>query len=129
MRCRSGRRSDAYGVQAGEHPPLARAGRLPQFDAPQVDPDSVAVPLTTAHLDQPQSQGAEAVAGYAADVAGSLIDRIWLESRATAICYFQPIMVPGLLQTRDYAETVIRMASSAASEAQIDPTPASVCDG
>lgn len=58
--------------------------------------------------------------GYAADVAGSLIDRIWLESRATAICYFQPIMVPGLLQTRDYAESVIRTANGAASEAQIE---------
>lgn len=57
--------------------------------------------------------------GYAADVTGSLIDRIWLESRATSICYFQPVVVPGLLQTRAYAETVIRTANGAASEEQI----------
>jgi transcriptional regulator with XRE-family HTH domain len=58
--------------------------------------------------------------GYSGDVAGSLIDRIWLESRAVEICYFQPVAVPGLLQTRDYAEAVIRAANSATSEAQVE---------
>ncbi|WP_422772709.1 helix-turn-helix domain-containing protein [Plantactinospora sp. WMMC1484] len=58
--------------------------------------------------------------GYAADVAGSLIDRIWLESRATEIHYFQPVAVPGLLQTREYAAAIIRCANSAASSQQID---------
>lgn len=58
--------------------------------------------------------------GYANDVAGSLIDRIWLESRATAICYFSTMVVPGLLQTRAYAEATIRTANSAASKEQIE---------
>lgn len=58
--------------------------------------------------------------GYANDVAGSLIDRIWLESRATEICYFQPVAVPGLLQTRDYAEAIIRTANGAVAEEQVE---------
>lgn len=58
--------------------------------------------------------------GYTGDVAGTLIDRIWLEDRATEIHYFQPVAVPGLLQTRDYAAAIIRSANSAASPAQLD---------
>lgn len=58
--------------------------------------------------------------GYAGDVTGALIDRIWLESRATGICYFQPVAIPGLLQTRDYASAVIRAANNNASKEQIE---------
>ncbi|WP_323136252.1 helix-turn-helix transcriptional regulator [Micromonospora sp. NBC_01655] len=48
--------------------------------------------------------------GFSANVAASLIDWIWLESRATAIDSFQDSVIPGLLQTREYAEAVIRAA-------------------
>ncbi|HEX5595273.1 MAG TPA: helix-turn-helix transcriptional regulator [Micromonosporaceae bacterium] len=57
--------------------------------------------------------------GLKADVAGSLIDWIWLESRATEIYSFQVSVPSGLLQTRDYAEAVIRAAHPDASEEQI----------
>jgi transcriptional regulator with XRE-family HTH domain len=58
--------------------------------------------------------------GYAGDVAGGLIDRVWLESRATAISYFCTVVVPGLLQTRDYADHIIRTANGAATDEQIE---------
>ncbi|WBB78163.1 helix-turn-helix transcriptional regulator [Micromonospora sp. WMMD882] len=58
--------------------------------------------------------------GYAGDVTGSLIDRIWMESRATGVSYFQPVAVPGLLQTREYAVSVIRAAHGNASEEQVE---------
>nr|MDT0663114.1 helix-turn-helix transcriptional regulator [Micromonospora sp. DSM 115978] len=57
--------------------------------------------------------------GFAADVAGSLIDWVWLESRATRIQSFQIAVLPGLLQTREYAETVIRAAHQGATDEQI----------
>jgi transcriptional regulator with XRE-family HTH domain len=57
--------------------------------------------------------------GYADDVAGSLVDRIWLESRASAIHTFHVVVLPGLLQTRDYAQTIIRAADPDAPEEQI----------
>ena len=57
--------------------------------------------------------------GFTADVAGSLIDWIWLESRATEIFSFQVGVLPGLLQTRDYAEALIRAADVDASEEQV----------
>lgn len=57
--------------------------------------------------------------GFTANVASSLIDWIWLESRAAEICSFQVSVLPGLLQTRDYAEAVIRAAHPDATEEQI----------
>ncbi|XXG10397.1 helix-turn-helix transcriptional regulator [Micromonospora sp. SH-82] len=48
--------------------------------------------------------------GLPANAAASLIDWIWLESRATVIRSFQESVVPGLLQTREYAEAVIQAA-------------------
>jgi transcriptional regulator with XRE-family HTH domain len=57
--------------------------------------------------------------GYADEVAGSLVDRIWLESRAQEIRTFQVVVIPGLLQTRDYAEAIIRTADPDAPEEQI----------
>jgi len=58
--------------------------------------------------------------GFTANVASSLIDWIWLESRASEILSFQVGVVPGLLQTRDYAEALIRADPPGASEEQID---------
>ena len=46
--------------------------------------------------------------GFAGDVVGSLVDYVWLESRAEEVQSFAAIVVPGLLQTPEYAEAVIR---------------------
>lgn len=46
--------------------------------------------------------------GYSSDVAGSLIDLVWVESRATRIRSFDVMGVNGLLQTPAYARAVIR---------------------
>ncbi|MBL6276921.1 helix-turn-helix domain-containing protein [Micromonospora fiedleri] len=58
--------------------------------------------------------------GFAADVVGSLIDWIWLESRATEIYSFDVAVLPGLLQTRAYAEAIIRAVDIDATEEQIN---------
>lgn len=58
--------------------------------------------------------------GYVGEVAATLIDWIWLESRATEIRHFQSSVLPGMLQTRDYAEAVIRAEDPEASEEQIE---------
>lgn len=58
--------------------------------------------------------------GFAADVAGSLIDWVWLESRAREIRSFETAVLPGLLQTREYAEALIRAAHAGASKEQIN---------
>ncbi|WP_028569367.1 helix-turn-helix domain-containing protein [Salinispora tropica] len=58
--------------------------------------------------------------GFAPDVAGTLIDWVWLESRATRIYSFQVSVLPGLFQTREYAEAVIRAEDDGASEDQIN---------
>ncbi|ACY99295.1 MULTISPECIES: helix-turn-helix domain-containing protein [Thermomonospora] len=57
--------------------------------------------------------------GYVHDVAGSMIDFVWLEARATHIRSFAAIVVPGLLQTPEYAEHVIRVNEPGASPDQI----------
>ncbi|MBF9130050.1 helix-turn-helix domain-containing protein [Plantactinospora sp. S1510] len=57
--------------------------------------------------------------GFSSDVAASLIDWIWLESRAAEIYSFQVGVLPGLLQTRDYAEALIRAAHVDVGEEQI----------
>ncbi|MEU6021207.1 helix-turn-helix transcriptional regulator [Micromonospora sp. NPDC047134] len=58
--------------------------------------------------------------GFAADVVGSLIDWIWLESRATEIYSFDVVVLPGLLQTKAYAEAIIRAVDIDATEEQIN---------
>ncbi|MGC4808319.1 helix-turn-helix domain-containing protein [Micromonospora sp. DT233] len=57
--------------------------------------------------------------GFSANVAGSLIDWIWLESRAVEIKSFQASVVPGLLQTRAYAEALIRAWDDAATDEEV----------
>jgi hypothetical protein len=55
---------------------------------------------------------------YASKMAGQMIDYIWLESRAKKIRSYQ-MVVPGLLQTRAYAEALIRADDPDASEEQV----------
>lgn len=47
---------------------------------------------------------------YAADVDKTFIDHPWLESRATEIRTYAPMIVPGLLQTPAYADVLVRNA-------------------
>lgn len=58
--------------------------------------------------------------GYAQDVEGSMIDYVWLESRATEIRSFRIFNVEGLLQTPEYARSLIEASSPDASEEQLD---------
>lgn len=57
--------------------------------------------------------------GYSDDVAGTLIDRIWLESQAREIQAFHGMGVLGLLQTKEHAEALIREVGADATEEQI----------
>ena len=57
--------------------------------------------------------------GYSGDIASSLMDRAWMEARASGISAFESSLVPGLLQTPDYAEAVIRALDPEASDEQI----------
>lgn len=51
--------------------------------------------------------------GFANTVARQYIDMPWLEARAERLRTYEAMVVPGLLQTRDYAETLIRNAAAA----------------
>lgn len=57
--------------------------------------------------------------GYAAEATGRVIDHAWLESRATGLRSYEVMVVPGLLQTADYAKAVITAAEPAADEAYV----------
>jgi transcriptional regulator with XRE-family HTH domain len=46
--------------------------------------------------------------GYARNVHVRVIDLAWLEARAERLRDFSPLVIHGLLQTRDYAEAVMR---------------------
>lgn len=48
--------------------------------------------------------------GFADDVTGSFIDYVWVESEATELRFYENTIVPGLLQTPEYAEAWIRAA-------------------
>lgn len=56
---------------------------------------------------------------YQADADSALIDLAWLEARALRIRSYHQIVVPGLLQTSDYADATIRAVDWSASEAQL----------
>lgn len=53
------------------------------------------------------------------DLGNDFINVPWLESRADRICKYHNMLVEGLFQTRDYAETLIRYADPGESEDQI----------
>ncbi len=54
------------------------------------------------------------------DIGGDLFqEQLSIESDAVRILVFQPLLVPGLLQTPDYAEDAIRNVGKACSEEQI----------
>ncbi len=50
---------------------------------------------------------------YANDIDRRYIDLVWLGSRAERLRTYGSMLVPGLLQTRDYAETLIRNVATA----------------
>ncbi|MCD0447070.1 helix-turn-helix domain-containing protein [Glycomyces sp. A-F 0318] len=56
---------------------------------------------------------------YKEEVAKDFIDLPWLESRTEELCTYQNMVVPGLLQSRDYAYGLISNAEEGASEEQI----------
>ncbi|MGH3990576.1 MAG: helix-turn-helix domain-containing protein, partial [Pseudonocardiaceae bacterium] len=50
---------------------------------------------------------------YANAVDRQYIDRVWLQSRAERLRTYEAMVVPGLVQTREYAETLIRNSAAA----------------
>lgn len=55
--------------------------------------------------------------GYAEDAASSLIDLAWIEDRSLRIRCYDAVLVHGLLQTREYAQELMRIDNP-----QITPT-------
>ncbi|MFH8759751.1 helix-turn-helix domain-containing protein [Streptomyces atroolivaceus] len=53
-------------------------------------------------------------------VADYFADAAELETRATSICEYAPMLVPGVLQTREYARAVTRATQRLASEETVD---------
>lgn len=58
--------------------------------------------------------------GFSADSLGGMLDHAWLETRAKAIYSYEAMVMPGLLQTRDYASAVITTGSVGANARQIE---------
>jgi transcriptional regulator with XRE-family HTH domain len=56
---------------------------------------------------------------YTDDVKLGIVDNAWLESRAQRICSFDALVIPGLFQTREYMEEVMRAADAQSSDEQI----------
>ncbi|MFD0888748.1 helix-turn-helix domain-containing protein [Streptosporangium algeriense] len=55
--------------------------------------------------------------GFSADSLGGMLDHAWLETRAKAVYSYAAMVVPGLLQTRDYASAVITTGAMGATGA------------
>jgi transcriptional regulator with XRE-family HTH domain len=56
---------------------------------------------------------------YSGDVSLGIVDYAWLEARAKSISSFEALLIPGLLQTQEYMEAVIRAEDADASSEQI----------
>lgn len=56
---------------------------------------------------------------YAGTVGPEVVDYVWLENRSESIHTYDVSMIPALLQTRDYAETLIRTADPGAADVQV----------
>ncbi|MEU4511398.1 helix-turn-helix transcriptional regulator [Nonomuraea wenchangensis] len=56
---------------------------------------------------------------YSGDVSHGIVDYAWVEARAESISSFDALVIPGLLQTRDYMEAVIRAESPDATDEQV----------
>ncbi|GAA3609246.1 helix-turn-helix transcriptional regulator [Nonomuraea rosea] len=56
---------------------------------------------------------------YSDDMPLGIVHYAWLEARAEKISSFDAMVIPGLLQTRDYLEAVIRAEDTEAPEEQI----------
>lgn len=50
--------------------------------------------------------------GDASDLETGFVDYAWLESRAAKVCHFETVLIPGLLQTREYARAVMELANT-----------------
>ncbi|MGQ0777465.1 MAG: helix-turn-helix domain-containing protein [Pseudonocardiales bacterium] len=58
---------------------------------------------------------------YTSTVGRQYIDMVWLEARAARLRTYAAMLVPGLLQTREYAETLIRnVATTDTPEEEIE---------
>lgn len=57
--------------------------------------------------------------GYRGDVVPTLLDRTWVESKASSIHTFDMAYLPGLLQTPEYAEGVMRAVNPDVSDLDI----------
>ncbi|HEX6074615.1 MAG TPA: helix-turn-helix transcriptional regulator [Micromonosporaceae bacterium] len=57
--------------------------------------------------------------GYTGNVHVRVLDLAWLEARAEKIRNFSPMVIHGLLQTRDYAEAIMRIIKPDVSETKI----------
>ena len=57
--------------------------------------------------------------GYRKDISPNLMDRVWLESKATGINSFDIAHLPGLLQLPAYAESLMQGLKSKVSDEQI----------
>jgi len=56
---------------------------------------------------------------YKEEVTKDFIDLPWLESRTEELCTYQNMVVPGLLQSREYAEELIRNSEKGSAEEQV----------
>lgn len=57
--------------------------------------------------------------GYDGDVASTLMDRLWIEARTTQIRMCEVTSIPGLLQTPEYSEALMRVTNPHVDDREI----------